>query len=102
MKSEPIKDHSQWLREKLKADKKDRRQKLREARKEAKQVGKEAFSFKKLCCLYDPTSDIAPAGTKPSRETRASLEYKYYVYCPEIMSIEEFVSHLEMMDVYNS
>jgi hypothetical protein len=52
--------------------------------------------------VYDPTSDLAPAGTKPSREIRMSLEYKYYVYCPEIMSIEEFVSYLEMMDVYNS
>ena len=101
MAAEPIKDGNQWLREKLKADKKDRRQKLKEARKKAKQAGKEAFSFKKLCRLYDPTSDFAPPGAKPSRETKMVMAYKYYVYCPEIMTIEEFVAHLEMMDVYN-
>jgi len=97
---EPITDDNQWLQEKLKADRERRRTALKEAKKKAKQLGKEPFSFKTLCRLYDPTSDLAPAGTKPSREIRTSLEYKYYVYCPEIMSIEEFVSYLEMMDVY--
>lgn len=101
MKSKPQKYDNQWLRDRLKAAKKDRRQKLKEAKKKAKQAGKEIFSFAKLCRLYDPTSDLTPAGAKPSRETRTSLEYKYYVYHPEIMSIEGFVSHLEMMDVYN-
>ena len=101
MTDESIKDGNQWLREKLKADKKQRKETLKEAKKKAKQSGKEAFSFRKLCRRYDPTSDLAPPGAKPSRETKKSLAYKYYVHCPEIMSIEEFISHLEMMDVYN-
>ena len=101
MTDEPTKDDDQWFQEKLKADRKHRQTKLKEAKRKAKLSGKEAFSFKALCRHYDPTSDFAPAGSKPSRETKKSLEYKYYVYCPEIMSIKEFISYLEMMDEYN-
>lgn len=102
MAGESGKDDKQWLQEKLEEDKRRRRQQLKEARKKAKASGKEAFSFEKLCRLYDPRSDFARPGAKPSPEIRKSMEYKYYVYCPQIMSIKEFVEYLEMMDVYNS
>jgi hypothetical protein len=65
MKDEPTPDDNQWLREKLKADKEHRRKTLKEAKKKARQSGKEAFSFAKLCRFYDPISDLAAPGAKP-------------------------------------
>lgn len=101
MSDDMMQDPNQWLKERIKEDRKEKKRKLKEAKKEAKKSGKEKFSFKKLCKLYDPTSDFAPPGSKPSRANKLSLEYKYYVYCRDVMTIEAFVEYLEMMDIYN-
>lgn len=90
-----------WLKERKKADDKRDRLRLKEAKKEAKIKGKEKFSFKKLCQYYDPTSDFARPGSKPTRQKKKYMEFKYYVYCPEIMTIKEYADYLEMMDIYN-
>lgn len=44
---------------------------------------------------------LVRTGWEPTREFIEACEYKYYVYCPKIMTLEDFAKYLEMMDCEN-
>ena len=91
-------DDNAWLRRKLAEQEAENAARLKEAKGEAKGSGKEPFNFDKLCLMYDPRSDMAPADQPITEEMRDRYELKYYVYFADVMTIEEFVARLNAVD----
>lgn len=93
---------NEWLWKMLAEKEQKEAEDLVRAKAKAKETGKEPFDFEKFCSLYDPMPDMAPADAAWPLDIRERWEKKYYLYYPDVMTIEEFVKQRIILDVYNS
>ena len=59
--------------------------------------GKQPFDYAALCEIYDPTSDLGVEVRDPAERAR-SLEARYYVDCPDILTLAEFAQRMTELD----
>ena len=87
-----------WLDKMLAERRRERAQRLLVAREQASVRGKEPFDFARLCELYDPSSDMAPADRPLPAGTAERYEEKYYLDYADALSVEEFARRLNQLD----
>lgn len=89
-----------WLRRRIAERKETRQAQLTIARKEAPGRGKEPFDFDRLCMMYDPRSDLAPAWRPVDPALARRYEEKYYLDYPDVLTLEDFAARLHELDVF--
>ncbi len=70
---------------------------LAAAKLRAAERGKEPFDYAALCEIYDPTSDLGVEVRDPDERARA-LEARYYVDCPDVLTLAEFAERMTELD----
>lgn len=91
------KDDWEWLNRKADEAEAVEARLLAEAKARAAEVGKEPFDYEALCRIYDPTSDMATVIHDPVATAR-SLESKYYVSFPDVLTLAEFAERMSELD----
>jgi hypothetical protein len=86
-------DDWEWLKRKDDEAKAQEARYLAEAKARAAEQGKEPFDYEALCKLYDPTSDLGTVVLDPVATAR-SLESKYYVFFPAVLTLAEFAERM--------
>ena len=92
-------ENNEWLHQMLEEQRAKEAERFRFEKEKAEHSGKEPFDFEKLCSLYDPRSDLAPADQPITNEMRDRYEMKYYVDYADCISIEEFVARMVQVDL---
>jgi hypothetical protein len=90
-------DDTEWLRRKDDEMQAQLAREVAEAKARAAQRGKEPFDYEALCKLYDPTSDMGTVVLDPVATAR-SLESKYYVSFPDVLTLAEFAERMSELD----
>ena len=91
---------NEWLRRRLAEHEEARKVQLTAAKEEAPRRGKEPFDFDRLCEMYDPTSDLAPADRPMDPSLPARYEGKYYLDYRDVLTLEDFAARLNELDVF--
>jgi hypothetical protein len=92
-------DDMEWLRRKDDEMQAQLAREVTEAKDRAKQSGKEPFDYDALCRIYDPTSDLGTVVLDPVATAR-SLESKYYVSFPSVLTLAEFAERMRELDTW--
>ena len=90
----------EWFLRRLAEKKETRKAQLTAAKKEAARRGKEPFDFDRLCEMYDPTSDLAPADREIDPSIPPRYEEKYYLDYRDVLTLEDFAARLNELDVF--
>jgi hypothetical protein len=90
-------DDWEWLRRKDDEMQAQLARELADAKARAAQTGKEPFDYAALCEIYDPTSDLGTVVHDPVERAR-SLESKYYVSFPNVLTLSEFAERMTELD----
>jgi len=88
----------EWLKDKERARRVKLAEDLRAAKEEASRRGKEPFDFGRLRELYDPSSELSSSsGLRDPRAVAESLELRYYLDFPNVLTLSGFAEKLREM-----
>lgn len=91
----------EWLRAKEEERRAKLAEDLRTAKEEAVRRGKEPFDFGRLHALYEPSSELSSSsGLRDPRAVAESLELRYYLDFPNVLTLSGFAEKLREMRPY--
>ena len=91
----------EWLKGKERERRAKLAEDLRSAKQEAAARGKEPFDFGRLQALYDPSSELtASTDLRDPQAVAESLDLRYYLDFPEVLTLSEFAEKLRELRPY--